>query len=234
MKSTLSFFITLTVFATAAFAAPAKSSQCNTSNVKLILPPVAPGAPSLATPLASGPKFIALAVGTQNYTCGAAGTYTSAGAFAELFDLSCVSPKAFDTLTEDAFAVWKVVPSFVTPQKIISTLAGIGSPEVLGQHYFVTNTSGGALTPKWDFTSASEAGNPNAYVLGARTGTIPSPTNPTVDVDWLSLKNAGGELADQVFRVQTQGGQPPSSCTPGSPEIDVKYTSQYWFYGGSA
>ena len=101
----------------------------------------------------------------------------------------------------------------MTPQEIIDGLDGIGSPEVLGQHYFILNPSGSGLSPKWDFTSASEAGHPDAFVIGARTGDIPAPTNPTTNVDWLSLSNAGGDLADQVFRVQTRGGQPPASVS---------------------
>ncbi|KAI0090379.1 hypothetical protein BDY19DRAFT_855119, partial [Irpex rosettiformis] len=167
----------------------------------------------LATPLASGPRFIGLAIGTQNYTCSSAGTYASAGALAEVFDISCLSPSKYDGLTTSAYYAWQGAPSSVTPQDIIDHLAGIGSPEVLGQHYFITNPSGTGLSPKWDFTSASEAGHPDAFVIGARTGDIPAPTNPTINIDWLSLSNAGGDLADQVFRVQTRGGQPPSSVS---------------------
>ncbi|KAI0806242.1 hypothetical protein BC629DRAFT_1486464 [Irpex lacteus] len=183
--------------------------ECDVSSVKLSIPTSTSGTP-LATPLSS-----------------------LWGALAELFDISCLPPSSFDGLTTSALAAWEAAPASTTPQDIIDTLAGIGSPEVLGQHYFITNPSGTGLSPKWDFTSASFAGNSNAFVIGARTGDIPAPTDPAVNIDWLSLSNAGGDLADQVFRVQTRGGQPPTSCTPGSPEIFVRYTSQYWFFGGS-
>lgn len=44
---------------------------------------------------------------------------------------------------------------------------------------------------------------------------LKSPDDPTVDVDWLRLSAlqfpGQGELAQTVFRVETAGGQPPSS-----------------------
>ncbi|KAI0696843.1 hypothetical protein BC835DRAFT_1340949 [Cytidiella melzeri] len=231
MMKYASLFVALLASTAAVLASPTKTrataSLCDVSTVTLTIPSSTSGTP-LASPLSSGPKYIGLAVGTQNYTCGSAGTYTSAGALAELFDISCLPPSTFNGLTTAAYVAWEAAPASVTPQDIIDALAGAGSPEVLGQHYFITNASGG-LSPKWDFTSASMAGNPNAYVVGVRTGDIPAPTDPTVNVDWLSLSNGGGELAEQIFRVQTRGGQPPSSmqCAPGSAEIYVRYTAQY-------
>ena len=83
----------------------------------------------------------------------------------------------------------------------------------LGQHYFVTKSSGGGIAPKWDFTSASEMGHPNAFVIGAPTGDIPAPMDPQVNIDWMSLEGIAGDLGSQVFSVQTSGGQPPTSVS---------------------
>ena len=75
--------------------------------------------------------------------------------------------------------------------------------------------TGTGINAKWDFTSASFAGNPNAFVVGAKTGDVPAPEDPAVNVDWLSLNKLDneGELADEIFRVVTRGGQPPSSVS---------------------
>jgi hypothetical protein len=125
------------------------------------------------------------------------------------------------------------------------------NPIVLGQHYFVANgtdpaTGGPAISPVWDFTSDAERGNPEAYVIAAVVGDIPAPTGKD-DVDWLQLKKVEGELADTVYRVDTKGGQPPTSvsrtephpkwafrsfdfylqCTAGAPLLSVKFTTQY-------
>ncbi|KAE9408052.1 hypothetical protein BT96DRAFT_986271 [Gymnopus androsaceus JB14] len=107
-------------------------------------------------------------------------------------------------------------------------------PFILGQHYFVTNpVTGTGLSPKWDFTSAAFAGNPAAFVVGSKIDDVPAPINSAANIDWLYLTNLTGTLANEIYRVDTQGGQPPTSCTPGSPEIFVKYTAMYWLTGGS-
>lgn len=212
-------------------------SECDASKATITLPASQPSGTPLATPIAAGPSFVAIAIGVQNYTCGSTGTYTNVGALAELFDLSCFPDSWFNGITDVAWNAWRNADPDTTAANVISTLAEFDPPFVLGQHYFITNpVTGSGLSPKWDFTSASEAGHPDAYVVGARTGDIPAPTDPTVNIDWLSLSNlagSGGDLADQVFRIQTRGGQPPASCTSGSAEIFVRYAAQYWFYGGS-
>ncbi|CAL1699293.1 unnamed protein product [Somion occarium] len=220
-----------TVFASLTLAAPSLKSGCDVSHVVIPLPA---GQTQLVAPTTTTPRFIGIAAGVQNYTCAATGTYTNVGAVAEIFDVSCLDPGLFVKATDIVSSVWEKAPKGVTPQKVIKDLAVIGSPIVLGQHYFITNPiTGTGLSPKWDFTSASLAGHPDAFVVGARTGDLPSPTDPTENIDWLSLDGVQGNLADQIFRIETRKGQPPSSCTPGTPDISVRYASQYWFFGGS-
>jgi len=108
----------------------------------------------------------------------------------------------------------------------------VHDPAVLGQHYYVPNPVGPGLSPKWDFTSSgATAGNPNAYVIGVKVGDLPS-TNSS-NIDNLMVKAVEGELASEVFRVETNGGQPPSQCSAGDPNTTVKYTAQYWFFNSS-
>lgn len=70
------------LLATSAFAAPgafiAKRTGCDISTAVMDLPA---GQTALVEPTIP-PSFIALAIGTQNYTCGATGTYT----YADLFE----------------------------------------------------------------------------------------------------------------------------------------------------
>ncbi|KAJ8488460.1 hypothetical protein ONZ45_g13946 [Pleurotus djamor] len=212
-------------FVTAAFAAPAQAdASCNISNAVLKLPAGQTG----LVPPSGKPSFIAGAIGVQNYTCSDAGTFTSVGAVAELVDISCLfGTDAFDVIQDRWFLIWSVLPPGTPP------LATIGNPEPLGEHFFITNpVTGTGLSPKWDFTShGATRGNRNAFVVGARSGGIPSPSG-SANVDWLSLSNVQGRLANQVFRVDTKGGQPPASCRPGT-SISVKYTSKYWFFGST-
>lgn len=137
----------------------------------------------------------------------------SAGAVAELFDISCLlGTPAFDHIQDLAFNIWKALPSKVTAEKVIELLHLAKTPAILGQHYFITNPiTGSGLSPKWDFTSqGATKGNPNAFVVGARSGGVPAPTGPQ-DVDWLFLTGVQGQLADQIYRVDTRGGQPPAT-----------------------
>ncbi|KIP06970.1 hypothetical protein PHLGIDRAFT_19298 [Phlebiopsis gigantea 11061_1 CR5-6] len=230
-----SFLATLLAGASAVLAAPSappssrfQTTLCNVTKDALKVPT------GLATPMAGGPKFIGLGVGVQNYTCTSAGTYSSIGAFAELFDMSCLPQSSLATVTDNAWAAWQHAPEPVTAMNLANGLAALKPVFLLGQHYFITNpVTGTGLSPKWDFTSAIEAGHADAFVVGAKTGDVAAPTSPTANVDWLSLSNTQGDLATQVFRVETRGGQPPTSCTAGSANIAVNYVAQYWLYGGS-
>ncbi|KAF4564706.1 hypothetical protein EYR40_010878 [Pleurotus pulmonarius] len=221
----LSFAITASVV----FAAPSlKTSGCDISGAEISLP-------SGLAPPTSLPSYISVAIGVQNYSCADTGTYTSIGAVAELFDISCLlGTPAFDHIEDLAFTIWKALPNKVTADKVIELLHLAKTPTILGQHYFITNPiTGSGLSPKWDFTSqGATKGNPNAFVVGARSGGVPAPTGPQ-DVDWLFLTGVQGQLADQIYRVDTRGGQPPATCTPGSAPISVKYASKYWLFGGS-
>ncbi|KAA1472028.1 hypothetical protein DENSPDRAFT_880953 [Dentipellis sp. KUC8613] len=184
----------------------------------------------------SAPNFVALGVGVQNYTCANTSTYSNTGAVAELFDISCLfKTPIFGSIQDIVFAAWSEFPDDIPITAIETGFRILGNPDVLGQHYFVKNPSGAAgNSPVFDFTSSGQFnGNKNAFILAAKSGDIPSPDSKS-DVDWLSLNRVSGELADQVFRVETRGGQPPTSCTPGSsPDISVKYAAKYLFYGGS-
>jgi len=215
-----------------ALAVPNTRHKCNISKAKMPIP----SSQTALVQQTSAPSFVSVGVGVQNYTCNATSlTYSNVGAVAELFDISCLfGTSSFTTIQDEAFNIWQKAPSSVTVLEAIKLLGG--NQLILGQHYFVPNpkpaAGSPAISPKWDFTSAADKGNANAFVIGAKVGDLPAPTGKT-DVDWLQVKNVEGALADTVYRVYTKGGQPPSSCTAGAPLLTVKYTSQYWLFGGS-
>ncbi|KAJ7018187.1 hypothetical protein C8F04DRAFT_1214700 [Mycena alexandri] len=178
----------------------------------------------------TAPLFVALGVGVQNYTCNASTLkYTSTGAVASLFDISCLdTTPAFASIQTVGFNAWKALPASVTADDLG---AKVGAPLLLGYHYFVTAPSGTGISPKWDFTSTGKfAGNSSAFFLGSKVGDITDATNAAVNVDWLALNNVQGSLASKVFRVDTVSGQPPASCVAGSADISVKYTAKYFLY----
>jgi hypothetical protein len=127
---------------------------------------------------------------------------------------------------------WAAAPASDSPIVAMSSFAPLKNAQLLGQHFFIQNATGNGISPVWDFRANAFAGNPNAFVLAAEVGDIPAPTGAS-DVDWVSLKGLQGDLATQVFRVETKSGQPPASCTSGSAPITVKFTTQYWLYGST-
>lgn len=140
------------------------------------------------------------------------------GAVAELFDVSClVNATFFNDVQIPLFNAWNTFP-ILTIQDFIEFFHESNPPEVLAQHYFVSNpVTGQGLSPKWDFRSS---GNPKfvgvdeAVFVGQGVGNVPAP-NRTTDIAWLNVANIGhdkgGQIADQVFRTNTIGGQPPTS-----------------------
>ncbi|KAL0579248.1 hypothetical protein V5O48_002752 [Marasmius crinis-equi] len=176
-------------------------------------------------------SFVALGVGTQNYTCSESGTYASAGAVASLFDASCLANSPdFATLSSRAFDSWNQASASASPASALNSIQGLDTTPI-GDHYFTTSPSGTGTSPKWDMTSKAFNGNPDAFVIGAKKEGVPSPEG-SANVDWLHLANNGGALADDIYRTETQGGQPPASCTAGE-TTTVKYTSLYYLTGGS-
>ncbi|KAL0571272.1 hypothetical protein V5O48_010689 [Marasmius crinis-equi] len=230
MKARTTNFISilLTLGSAAALTTPTRRQTCDVLDVNVevcSLPP--PEEPT---------SFIALGVGTQNYTCSSAGNYTSAGASATIIDISCTyADHEWHSIARTAYEYWTLAPDSVSPSDMMEVLhPDFGDLVSLGHHYFVTNpvNSSAGISPKWDFTSYFD--DSSAFVVAARTGDIPAPDDPSDNVDWLQMKGMGGQgnLAHSIYRTHTQGGQPPVKCSSGSEPITVKYTALYWLAGG--
>ncbi|KAJ7624561.1 hypothetical protein FB45DRAFT_980007 [Roridomyces roridus] len=196
---------------------------CKASKAVMDLPK---GQTALVSP-PSGPRFVALGVGVQNYTCTGS-TYTSIGAVASLFDISCLDETLLFPLVQTlAFDIWKISSPEIKASSIGPLVA---APNLLGSHYFVPSPSGSGISPKWDFTPSIANPDPDTFVIAAKVGDIAAPHNPATNVDWLSLNHVEGNLASQIFRIDTVGGQPPSHCVAGSAPISVKYAAKYFLY----
>lgn len=190
--------------------------------------PSDPPLPQSNLPASSGSlKFIALGVGTQNYTCPAGATSPIAlGAVATLYNVR---------------GLFKAVPALVEPLPSLALFAQerLGSDAssainefTLGRHYF--NAAG---QPIFDLTEA----DPPVKLLAKRIAAAPAPAGAYAGaynegaVDWLRLNaTAIGTSPDtntQIYRVETAGGKAPVNCTNAGVQIQVKYAAEYWFYG---
>jgi len=167
-----------------------------------------------------------MGVGVQNYTCTSFGNYSSIGAVAVLYDTSCLSgqPK-FDTIQNDTFDLWSACPNQdPNDPAVAQELKQKYNIKPIIDHFFVEQNN--TLSPFFNGRASGPANG--AFVLAKKAGDIPSPDNHD-NIDWLELLNVSGELAKVVYRIHTVKGQPAASCTPGSPNVSVKYTAQYVF-----
>ncbi|CAE6401873.1 hypothetical protein ACGC1H_000220 [Rhizoctonia solani] len=228
----LSALFTTLVASAAVLAVPTsglKTTGCSLSNAKLSLPS---NQTALTVPTGTL-VYIALGVGVQNYTCGSTGTFTSVGAVAKLFDISClVNTPLFPGIQDLVFAVADNAKGQALISKIETILKHC--PVTLGDHYFIPNpaVNGTGLTPVFDFRAGVKKGDSMGFAAVKKIGNTPSPAGSS-NVDWLMLQNIGGDiggsLANTVMRVDTKGGQPPASCT-SNVTISVPYAAKYWMY----
>lgn len=195
---------------------------CSLRDATLTLPP---NSNNFTVDSTAHPRYILLGSGVQNYTCSAAGTYASAGAVANLYDLSCLYKKP--EIFKDVEDKW-----FDLGPQVIAGLERVlvRTPFFVGHHYFITNPlTGTGISPK--FALAANGGS--RFIVAARTSGIPAPTGPP-DVDWLRLDRlqgpSGGDLAQTVYRVDTDHGLPPASCAPNSAPISVPYATKYYLF----
>ena len=100
-----------------------------------------------------------------------------------------------------------------------------------GHHFFSDLT-----TPTFDLnTNANELG----YVYSKKLAGTPAP--PLADgqtpigygnVPWLLLEAKTGSTGgiQQIYRLNTAGGNPPPTCTDQPDYFEVQYAAEYWFY----
>ncbi|KAK4989041.1 hypothetical protein LTR66_003075 [Elasticomyces elasticus] len=197
MVITLSILSSVLFFATFTVARPAAKSA--------ILP-----TSDLPSPSGLTLQYIALGVGTQNYTCATSTTASVPvpdGALATLYDATTFFSKpghqsAMSSLLDSNLAL--------KPNKDL---------DVLGHHYFVP-----PLTPTFDL---------GATLLSAkRLAKVPSPTGA---IDWLYLVDdlsGRSHGLKAVYRVETIGGKAPATCDglDTSKVLTVNYAAEYWLY----
>lgn len=181
------------------------------------------------------PKYVAVGLGTQNYTCNAtSGNYTATGALAQLFDATlylAAHRNQIPSMPQTYLSLYNALPCSKSPSPCVAQddrCEGLANSlfrprpmNILGEHYF---TSSG--TPTFDLYDAP--GRP--FMFSKKAGVVPAPSAD--DVDWLYLTSNGSSensIISSVYRVETAGGVQPKNCS-GSGSIEVPYAAEYWFY----
>lgn len=172
-------------------------------------------------PPSGGPVFLVVGTGTQNYTCDSTtGTYSSNTALANLYDAS----RIVTSLSRDS----------ISRTYLQSSQCGIENPfalNLIGHHFFDAKSQ-----PNFQFTT-----NGTPRLQAKKSASVPAPWTASKGVfdaafgavDWLYLIDNGAHVSTggltSVYRVETAGGKPPTSCSAGD-QVEVPYAAEYWFY----
>jgi hypothetical protein len=122
----------------------------------------------------------------------------------QVFDITPLFPSPeYYAIQDDLFFGWAGYEGDDPndPNLTLQISDDFGIPHI-GLHYFIGDDKGG-IAPVWDFRDTL---GPNAVIVAAVTADLPE---PFPDVDWLSLDNVSGDLADFVLRLYAVGGDPP-------------------------
>ncbi|WVF66734.1 hypothetical protein IAT40_001476 [Kwoniella sp. CBS 6097] len=178
---------------------------------------------SLAVPGGETTSMITVGRGVQNYTC-TNGNYVSAGALANLFDVSCLFSMTAKTI--DPVTLNDLLPKLAFKALSFPSLGDDGL-QIAINHLFVAtpNAATPGISPEFALSSGSDK------IIVSKLSNSTAPSNPTTNVPWLHLGAIQGQgtLAKSVFRVNTVNGQPPSSCSSEGESLSVNYASMYWF-----
>ncbi|KAK8194280.1 hypothetical protein M8818_007468 [Zalaria obscura] len=188
-------------------------------------------APTPLPPPSSGLSLSHVAVGrgTQNYTCdltNATAVPVAIGALASLYNVSCIAA--------DMPALLAYIPGIALDMPIPSS-PDSSSPvneDLSGFHYFLNST-----TPFFNLdTSLHSYGNGAFKKANQTTAPTTAMKGPNGQGDgavaWLKLSamSPGGQVFQEVYRVNTAGGNPPKTCTGMAASFEVPYSAEYWLY----
>jgi hypothetical protein len=174
-------------------------------------------------------SHVAVGRGTQNYTCDLSNSTAvpvAAGALATLFNVSCIAASMPDLLTKLCpIALDLPVPSTTDQNSPMYA-------DMSGHHYFTDATTAffNMDTQLHSYgTGAFKKANSSAAPEDATMGQFGQGMG---SVPWLKLnaKDSAGQVFQEVYRVNTAGGQPPKACAGMPATFEVQYSAEYWLF----
>jgi hypothetical protein len=124
-----------------------------------------------------------------------------------VFDISSLFPSAeFNSIQNDLFSDWVGFEGNDPNDPNLTQITNNFNISHIGTHYFIGNGNG-SIQPVWDLRDTQGS---QAVVVAAVIEDLPQ-TPP--NVDWLHLDKVSGDLADDILRIFTVGGDPPPTVS---------------------
>ncbi|KAK5995863.1 hypothetical protein PT974_04281 [Cladobotryum mycophilum] len=211
----LSTYLSLVAIKVQNGKATKKAPQCDLSRAQMPLN----GLPSPDAGLTV--RHVAVGRGTQNYTCDANNANAvpkAAGAVATLFNVSCIASMYPDLVER--------MPDMAVNFDLETTKTlGPTVVPVSGVHFFTDATTPffNLDTPSMDIGEAPCAKNSSVQAPStAAVGQIGDTAVP-----WLKLTTKNGATGNikEVYRVNTAGGNPPTTCKGQPAAFQVQYSA---------
>lgn len=148
------------------------------------------------------------------------------GAVASLFNVTCLAASVPSLLSRlPSIALDLPVPTSSDPRDPANT-------DLSGHHYFLNTT-----TPFFNLNTSSHDYGTGAFKkinsTDAPTDAIKGPHGKgNGAVAWLKLtaRDPQGQILQEVYRVNTAGGDAPKSCQGLDATFQVEYAAEYWVY----
>lgn len=149
------------------------------------------------------------------------------GAVASLFNITCLSVESPGLVA--------VLPDIALNLPVpfsSSTSSSNTYFDLSGHHYFLDDT-----TPFFNMDTSEHNYGTGAFKKAnssnAPSNAMKGPENAgNGAVAWLKLSalNTAGQVFQEVYRVNTAGGSPPTTCQGQQAAFEVDYAAQYWLY----
>ncbi|KAE8451200.1 hypothetical protein EG329_004364 [Mollisiaceae sp. DMI_Dod_QoI] len=201
----------------------AEAPVCNMNNAVLpVTSPTPLPPPSAGLSL----KHVAIGRGIQNYTCtpgNETAVPVSIGAVATLYNATCIASTYPDLLS--------ILPNVALQFNLTSPDQASLSPSnlAISGHHFFSN----ATTPDFNLnTAAMNLG----FAPCSKNNTVAAPTGAPKGqggvgngaVAWLKLVTRDGATGglEEIYRVNTAGGNPPATCAGMPATFEVQYSAE--------
>lgn len=148
---------------------------------------------------------------------------------ASLYNASCIAANYPDVLS----MLPSIALQFPLPSGPGATTLGPSNIDLSGHHFFADKTT---AVFNMDANPQAQVGVALAHKVANSTAPPNAPKGPggvgNGAVAWLQLQTIAGTTGavKTVYRLNTAGGSPPTTCANMPAQFSLQYAAEYWFW----